>query len=371
MTLASIEECTGCGACASVCTKGCISMQIGENGFFYPNVRIEGCIECGLCTKSCHIINRPTKQTFESVYYFGWDKSRRKRFEGSSGGIFGAIAEYVLYNGGIVYGAAFSLDKKSLLHTSTKEVALNDLKKSKYLESYMGTTIRRIKKDLLHGHMVLFCGTPCQVNGVRQVLGYRYENLILCDFVCHGVPSSMRYKQYIEELESMYGAKVKNVGFRTKLFGWKTYCIVIEFQNGKRYIKLAKEDPYYEHFFSWTNLRPSCYSCNRVANSSADITLGDMWEARKRGIKDDDKGISLIICNNPKGYKMISQLPSLLLKRIDQNYSINIFNDRNIKKRTTSIHQQFFSDFTIPFKDKLKCIVLKYKLFRMVIYKIK
>ena len=371
MNLAIIEECTGCGACASVCVKGCIKMRIGENGFFLPQVNTEACIDCGLCSSNCHILNVPERQSFEKEYYYGWDLSASKRFEGSSGGAFGAIAEIIITQGGVVYGASFSVDKKSLVHASTEEVSLDDLKKSKYLESDMGYTIARIRKVLKEGKQVLFCGTPCQVYGVRRVFGHKSDNLILCDFLCHGVPSQIRYQQYLKELENIYDSPVKNIGFRTKRYGWKTYCIVIEFENGKQYVKLANEDPYYKDFFSNTNIRPSCYHCNRAANSVADITLGDFWAARKSGVPDDDKGISLMVCNTQKGHQMIGKLSSFEIKQIKASDVSYAFTERHVALKSTPKNQSFFDGFNMSIKDKMVCIALKHRILRKLIYIIK
>lgn len=371
MKLASIEDCTGCGACASVCNKECIRMRIGENGFFYPWVNVDNCVECGLCTKNCHVLNTPKILLSEKAYYCGWDSSLSKRNESSSGGAFGALSEIVITQGGIVYGATFSNDKKTLFHSSTKDVSLNDLKKSKYLESDIGITIRYIRKDLKDGKLVLFCGTPCQIYGVRRVFGDRYDNLILCDFLCHGVPSQVRYQQYLKELEEQYSASVKDIGFRTKKYGWKTYCIVVDFNNGKQYVKLANEDPYYKHFFSNTNIRPSCYNCNRVTDSVADITLGDFWGARNIGIKDDDKGISLIICNTLRGKQMLCNLSSFELKKIEAVDVSYAFVKRYSTKKVTPLSQSFFRGFRMTLKDKLVCAALKNRMLRTIIYRMK
>lgn len=371
MRLASIDECTGCGACASVCTKGCIKMEIGENGFYYPMVNSSNCIECGLCSKNCHILNKSETNNFEKLYYCGWDYSDSKRFEGSSGGVFGAISEVIISNCGIVYGAALSSDKKKLSHCSTKDVSLSELKKSKYLESDIGITISNIRKDLKDGKLVFFCGTPCQVFGVRQVFGYKYDKLILCDFLCHGVPSQVRYQQYLKELETKYGSTVKDIGFRTKKYGWKTYCIVVEFENGKKYEKLANEDPYYKQFFSNINLRPSCYICNRAANSVADITLGDFWGAKKKGYKDDDKGISLIVCNTEKGQGLVEKLTTLEIQRINSTDVEYAFVERRAKGTYTSKNSSFFDNFKMSIKDIIVCNALKNKKIRDIIYMLK
>ena len=52
-------ECTGCGACVSVCPKAAITMQMDEEGFLYPAVDGALCVGCDLCGKYC-----PTEATF-------------------------------------------------------------------------------------------------------------------------------------------------------------------------------------------------------------------------------------------------------------------------------------------------------------------
>lgn len=370
MKLASLKDCTGCGVCAAVCGKRCIQIKIADNGFYYPQINAELCVECGRCASFCHVINPNITIASDKSYYCGWESSEQKRFEASSGGAFGALAEKVISKGGVVHAAAFSSDKKFLCHQSSEQISLNELKKSKYLESYMGDTADDIKKNLQGGKTVLFCGTPCQVSGVRKLFGYRYDNLILCDFLCHGVPSSVRYRQYLAELEKMFGDVVTDVGFRTKKFGWKTYCIVIKFKKGNQYTRLANEDPYYKQFFANINLRPSCYSCNRVAESVADITLGDFWTARKLGI-DDDKGCSLIVCNTPKGKHLLEQLPNFESQEIEKEYISYAFTPHLKEEKTTPINEPFFQGFKISLKDKITCALLRNKFSRAIIYKIK
>lgn len=370
MRLASCEDCTGCGACASVCTKKCIQMKLGANGFFYPHISSKNCVECGLCTKNCHILYELDIPQFNKVYYQGWDPSETKRLEGSSGGAFGALAESILSFGGVVYGAAFSADKKTLSHQSTHNVRLVELKKSKYIESGMNLTIKHIHQDLANGLSVLFCGTPCQVYGIRRVFGDKYENLILCDFLCHGVPSQMRYQQYLKELEDKYSSVVKEIGFRTKKYGWRTYCIVVDFENGKQYVKLANEDPYYKHYFQNINYRPSCYRCNRVKDSAADITLGDFWGVRKAGYYDDDKGISLIICNTEKGKQTVDSLKAFELRAIEAEDVAYAFTKRYLEKKETSLTKSFFDGFRMTFKDMLLCMSLRNSLLRKIIYRL-
>lgn len=47
------EECCGCGACASVCPTDAITMEFDEEGFEYPRIDEQKCINCNKCIKIC------------------------------------------------------------------------------------------------------------------------------------------------------------------------------------------------------------------------------------------------------------------------------------------------------------------------------
>ena len=138
---------------------------------------------------------------------------------------------------------------------------MEKLQKSKYLEAEMGDVIISIRNSLDSGKKVLFTGTPCQAAGVRKIFG-SHPNLVICDFICHGVCSSAWYEKYIVAMESKYGARVKDVQFRSKAHGWRLYCMKIDFSNGRTYLKTQYSDPYYIDFFKNRHLRTNCYSCN-------------------------------------------------------------------------------------------------------------
>lgn len=44
-------KCCGCRACSEICPKQCINMERDSEGFLYPVVDKEICIDCGMCEK--------------------------------------------------------------------------------------------------------------------------------------------------------------------------------------------------------------------------------------------------------------------------------------------------------------------------------
>ena len=370
MNLIAEELCTGCGACASVCPRNCIDIVQGNYGFFVPKINGNSCIECGLCKINCHVTMPHTDKSQCSDYYSLWDLDETKRISGSSGGFFGRLAEWVIEHGGVVYGASFDDNCRNLTHKSTKTETLDKLKKSKYVESKMDQTIKHIIYDLKEGKYVLFCGTPCQTMGVRGVLKNKYDRLILCDFLCHGVPSQAIYDKYLNQIETIYNKKIVEVLFRSKIYGWKAYAMLIRFSDGTSYKKLAKEDPYLNLFFSSNANRPSCSGCNRAKFSDSDFTMGDYWNVRNNTqIKDDDKGISLLAVRTDLGRtlfkELIKDLHLCTLKYKDVAYAFvekKCDNNTRLKTLPKISHLSMI--------DKIKCFVIKSRLLRKLIYRV-
>ncbi|MBQ7122254.1 MAG: Coenzyme F420 hydrogenase/dehydrogenase, beta subunit C-terminal domain [Clostridia bacterium] len=301
-------DCCACGACLCACPKEAIKIEKNENGFYYPYINEESCIRCGKCRTVCPVNNRPKGESWENGEYHAlWSNNRIERSEGSSGGAFGLIADDVISQGGVVFGAAYSEDFRSVYQTSTEKVSLKDLKKSKYVESYTGDVFLQVKNELEKGRPVFYCGTSCQIDGLMSFLGKSYTNLITCDFLCHGVPSAGIYTKYIDNLESKYG-KIKSIDFRSKAFGWKAYCTKAEFESGKTYLKTLFRDPYLRLFFENNILRDSCYGCKRLDNSNADLTIGDFWRVCDTDIPDTNEGISLVCAHTAKGREVTEKL---------------------------------------------------------------
>lgn len=313
------ENCSGCHACYNACPKHCISMIADNEGFLYPQVNEEGCIKCGICVKTCPIITpqRKAKSEADIKAYGAYNKNEKIRKCSSSGGIFTLIAEWVINNGGVVFGAAFN-DDFSVAHRAVSNVeGLAQLRGSKYVQSTIGDTYKQAEELLKTGKMVLFTGTPCQIGGLYSYLKRDYDNLITQDIVCHGVPSRKIWEGYRAYHETKEKSKIQKVSFRNKERSWKSYQMAIDFQNGKKYRQISSGDSYLKSFVSNLCLRPSCYACafkDKVRES--DITLADFWGIQNvMPEMDDDKGTSLVLINSEKGQIVFDSIKESIVSR--------------------------------------------------------
>ena len=306
------EHCSGCCACATVCPARCIKMMPDEEGFLYPVVDKERCTDCGLCEKRCPIINKYKSKEKEIISFASRAKNEKILLGSSSGGIFPLMAQWVLYQGGVVFGAAFSEDFSVEHIYIENEGELNRLQGSKYVQSKIGDAYIMAKVFLEEGRRVLFTGTPCQLGGLYAVLNKEYENLITLDIICHGVPSPMVWQSYVNTRESMAGASLEAVSFRHKKYGWQNYSLNMRFQNKEEYVSSHKEDLYFKAFLNDMSLRPSCHACEfKHKYRRSDITLADFWGIEKvcEGFEHGN-GASLVLINSSKGkdlFQSISQ----------------------------------------------------------------
>ena len=317
------QKCSNCGACYNACPKDAITLN--EDGLFYElHVSADKCIECGICKKVCPV-NVPEERQQVLCAYGLIHNDEDVVKHSSSGGAFSAIAEYVIENGGIVFGAAFSNDYRSVELVSTETRSLDDLRRSKYVESKVGFTFRDTKAQLDIGRLVLYCGAPCQIAGLKRYLGRNYNNLITCDFSCGGFPSHNIYSEYLTSIEKKLSGEICEVNFRPKVYGWTNHAIKICTTNGRRYIKHYASDPFFTCFIGssrYSSVREYCMTCNFANNHYSDIILADLWSFETISkIRNKNKGISLIITNSEKGesvIRSISKKVALTVLNIDE-----------------------------------------------------
>ena len=305
----SKQACDGCGLCAIVCPQKCIKMCMDNEGFFYPYVEESECIKCGLCVRICEEKHTNRNRTVTDPY-IGFHKDEKIREDSSSGGLFYALASLLLQRGGTVYGAAYAEDfsVRHIRVTHTEE--LHQLLTSKYVQSSMQNVFEQVLEDLKKKRIVLFSGTPCQVAAMHRFIPPDLQsNLVLIDFICHGVPSPGVWLSYVRYLEECAGSAIKQVNFRDKEKGWHDYHLKIRFEDSV-ITESHETNAYMRTFLSDKNIRRSCYECFYKNESYfSDITLGDAWKVEK-DYPDwaDDKGTSFFIIRSTKGEALLSQI---------------------------------------------------------------
>lgn len=339
------KNCCGCTACSMICPRNCIKMDQDEEGFLYPAVNVEKCIQCGLCESVCPILKTVKKEKRVCTAYGAYALDEKIRMSSSSGGIFVCIGQKVIGNQGVVFGASFS-ETFEVQHIEAQErEQLKKLQGSKYSQSELGNTFQKVKKYLEDGREVLFSGTPCQVAGLKKYLGKEYENLILLDILCHGVPSPKVWKEYLHTLEKAYHSSIQDVKFRDKTNGWYNYSMKIDFLEDN-YNKDHSSDLFMRLFLSDFILRPSCYECRyKEIPRCSDITLGDFWGVDKVDPElYDDKGTSIILTHTEKGEQFIEKIAQdSIIRKVKLNVALPENSDSRKSVREPLKRKKVFS----------------------------
>ena len=307
------KKCTGCTACKNICPTNAIKMIEDEEGFYYPTADKTKCIDCHLCEKVCPI-NKKIPQIEPKVYSYTTIKET-DLMKASSGGAFGDIVNTFFEDENInVYGCIFDKDNNAI-HIGVRNKKDIDLfKKSKYVQSNLLDVFKEIKENLNNGEKVIFSGTPCQISGLKSFLNKEYDNLLLIDIICHGVPSQKLLDLYFEEESKLNNSKVKKINFREKVKEknghFNSRYVKLTFENGKSLIKGLKESTYLKGFQNRLFYRPSCYACifSKI-NRLSDITIADAWGIEKIDLNaDEHKGVSCIIINTKKGKEVFEKM---------------------------------------------------------------
>lgn len=316
MLTVDYEKCTGCGACVQRCPKRCISWTQREFGFRYPQIDKDACVNCGLCEKVCPT-DKALEVPVEQKVYAAVHKDTEVLAKSTSGGAFTAIADAIFAQGGIVYGAAM-LDDMQVKHIrTTGKDDFEGLRSSKYLQSDTGTTYQMVEQDLKQGKFVLYSGTPCQIDGLKNFLGKDYETLYTVDIVCHGVGSQAYFDKYMDFARERYG-KIKALRFRSKEYaGWSCgggVVVVVDSSDCLKKIPYRDFDNYYySYFLSGDIYRKSCYSCKYAnTNRVGDFTLGDYWGVEALNLPlQTENGCSLLLVNNQHAMQLLDEIESL------------------------------------------------------------
>lgn len=307
--------CCGCEACVQICPKHCIDFNEDDCGFRYPSVNKSECINCSLCDKVCPVLNQ-NQPRLPIISYAAKNRDDVVRLNSSSGGVFSVIAEYVIEQGGLVFGAAYDTDFNVCHICVDSKDNLQKLRGSKYVQSRISDVYRRVRKEVRDGRLVLFSGTPCQIAGLNRYLDKEYDNLIRVDIVCHGVPSPAVWRSYLNDLMSHIGNEsISEISFRDKSTGWADYSFVVRSENRNTIVKEShRTNIFMRLFLTNLSIRPSCFECPaKRGKSGSDITLGDYWGVERSFPKfNDDSGISLILVNTLNGVDILNKTDVLI-----------------------------------------------------------
>lgn len=322
------NKCTACGACVQRCPKKCISLETNEDGFLMPEIDINICISCNICVKVCPIETKPEMNSVQPKSYAVVSKDKQSLIVATSGGAFGVIAEYVFSCGGVVYGVAYSENLKVQhirIETSDKLYRLNG---SKYVQSDTKSTFVDAENDLKNGKTVFYSGTPCQIAGLKNYLGKKYENLITADIICHGVPSQSYFDKFVLFLSNDGEKQINDIAFRSKKNSGQsvagTYSGTYSGTGKPFNNKFNYYDNYYYFYFLKSGIyRKCCYSCDYAnLNRMGDFTLGDFWGAEGENLDFDiSDGCSLVLTNTAKAEKLLSML-DINYKEISLNNAV-------------------------------------------------
>ena len=329
------SKCCGCTVCSSVCRHDAIQMKPDKLGFLYPEVDEAKCVDCGLCDKVCSFVQdvasvQPVSKDAEVEVLVARHKDVEVLAQSQSGGAFSAMAEQVLKERGLVYGAAFD-DSHMVHHLRVDSLeGLAALRGSKYVQSDLRgkhkEVFGQIRGDLNIGFKVLFAGTPCQIAALKSYIPKNLqESLFTVDFICHGVPSPAIWKDYLDYM-GRHGEIVK-ANFRDKsVAGWKEHKETFIYKDGKKMVA----DSFRVLFYKNIMLRHSCGVCPyNIMNHKSDVTIADFW-----GVDEimpqmaGPEGTSMVVCNSEKGVELMKQASSdLMITPVSLGY--NFMSRRN------------------------------------------
>ena len=311
------DRCFGCSACEAICPVKAIQLVPDKEGFLFPIRNADVCIDCMRCHNVCQVYASEQRKHYKQEYYAvkNIDSIRKNS---TSGGAFTAISNAVLEINGVIIAAsmdeAFQVKHIVIENCEQRDVARGTY----YVQSDLGNTFEQIKVFLHSGRTVLFVGTPCQVQGLKEYIGNDNALLYTCDLICHGVPSPMVFEKYIDYLKEH--GDLKQYKFRDKSFGWKNGYTVSSVINGKKVSNTLWQQSFLKMFSKSMINRRSCANCPYTSfDRVGDITIGDFWGIKNSNPKFYDRlGVSLVLCNTEKGEALLNQTTELIMQPVNK-----------------------------------------------------
>lgn len=315
------SKCTGCGACAHVCSNKAITMVKGSEGFLYPAIEKGKCVQCEKCAEVCHLQSQSKIELFQQSVYACQIKDKQMLVHATAGGFFPLLAKTVIEQGGVVYGCVWDASMHAVHKGITTIDQIQEFSGSKYVQSNTTNVFSEISNHLQNGKKVLFSGTPCQVEAVLKYCNnLDRSNLITVDVPCYGVPSQAIFSAYIEKLNKKYNAKVVDFRFRDKRhYGWSHTTFITFKRDDGTYFEVEEIDhnkiDYYKMFGNRNCYRKSCYQClYNTLNRVSDFTTGNYWGIEnKTQVFDATLGVSMVIINSKKARNIFDSIKSHMI----------------------------------------------------------
>lgn len=320
--LASRYLCNGCEACANVCAHDCISFSLDSSGFYYPQIDTFKCVDCGLCEKTCPILNRDSLlfrhiDYDDTIAYGAYIKDQNDIKKSASGGIAYALAQHIIGQSGVVYGVIYQDDFRNVVYTRICTLdSFQAMRGSKYVMARKYMIYKDVKKDLKDGKKVLFIGLPCEIGGLYAFLRHDYNNLYTTELICAGTGSYAAHKGFLDLFELKTNSKVKVFTYRFKKRGQLPCYISAQSYNKKKYLCEFSYSPLGSCIEKYK--RMSCYQCMyKSENRKADLTIGDFWTLTPLNPIYNHWGTSVIFPRTVKGKRLFEELDNIIKEQVD------------------------------------------------------
>lgn len=312
-TVCDLNMCAGCMLCKDICPKGAVSIK---DDYLHYNAIIDEtkCITCSLCERKCPQNHAPSLNK-PFWYKQGWSNSEHQRKLSSSGGVAYELMKFFFNSGGSVCSCLFR-NGEFIFDFVTSEDDIHKFRGSKYVKSNPEGVYIRIKEKLTNNERVLFIGLPCQVASVINYVG-RSDYLYTADLICHGTPSPSVLYDYLKQKKIDINCEC-DLKFRNR-HEFRLYKDDKPIENGT-------QDNYTTAFLTSLSYTENCYNCKYAKiERVSDISLGDSWNS---DFSNDEvkKGISLILCQTPKGRELV------------ENSNIQLY-DVDIERAVKANHQ--------------------------------
>jgi len=376
--ICNYSKCTGCFTCQNLCPNKCIQLKADKHGELHPVIETNKCTECGLCYKRCPA-NASTLTPFliSPDCYAAWNEDLLNRKLNASGGIAEAMCSYVIEKlGGVVYGVKWDKFLRPVFDRIDNVDDLQYLRGSKYVQAFVDNNYSKVRMDLLKGLFVLFIGTPCQVAGLKSYLSKKYENLITCDLLCHGVPP---YDYFSEELKKITYRGFKDVN-NCRFRGNDDYNYSLSLWNGDKlvYTSRSVHSYYFLGFLTSIILRESCYTCCYSTDSRvSDITIGDFLGLGKlKTVEENPLNVSVVVTNTESGSSFWTEISkyNVKLKVEKREYAEAVAGGQSLRKSATrnSKRNKFLANYELKgYNSAIHNVLWKSILLNMVLFRLK